>query len=222
MADSHYRLGNGQEMKLYDYWRSSAAYRVRIALHFKGLEFEQVPVDLRAGGQRAEDYLAVNPQGLVPFFQDGELQIGQSLAIIDYLEEAYPKPSLLPEAPIERAQVRAIAQIIAADIHPLNNLRVLQLLERAFGSNQKKRALWYHHWLTEGFAAVEAMVKDLPGAFCLGDEPTLADICLVPQVYNAKRYEVDLRQFPTIRGIDDHCHGVEAFAKAAPQHQPDA
>lgn len=209
-------------MKLYDYWRSSAAYRVRIALNIKGLEVEQVPVDLRAGGQRAGDYLEVNPQGLVPFFQDGELAIGQSLAIIEYLEETHPKPPVLPHDPIQRARSRAIAQIIAADIHPLNNLRVLQLLESKFGSNQKKRGAWYHHWLTKGFQTVEAMVSDEPGDFACGDEPTLADICLIPQVYNAKRYEFDLRAYPTIRGIDDRCQEVEAFAKAAPQHQPDA
>lgn len=209
-------------MRLYDYWRSSAAYRVRIALHIKGLEFEQIPVDLRAGGQRAEDYLAVNPQGLVPFFEDGELAISQSLAIIEYLDEVYPQSPLLPKDPILRARSRAIAQIIAVDIHPLNNLRVLQFLDSEFKADQKKRGAWYHHWLASGFEAVEAMVKASPGGFCCGSEPTLADICLVPQVYNAKRYEFDLRVYPTIRMINDRCHEIEAFAKAAPQHQPDA
>lgn len=209
-------------MRLYDYWRSSAAYRVRIALNIKGLEVEQIPIDLRAGGQQTGDYLAVNPQGLVPFFEDGELAIGQSLAIIEYLEEAYPASPLLPKDPVQRAKSRAIAQIIAADIHPLNNLRVLQFLESDLGVSRKKRAIWYHHWLAKGFEAIEAMVKNLPGDFCVGDEPTLADICLVPQVYNAKRYEFDLRVYPTVRTINDRCHEVEAFAKAAPQHQPDA
>jgi maleylacetoacetate isomerase len=209
-------------MRLHDYWRSSAAYRVRIALNVKGLEAEQISVDLRASGQQAADYLAINPQGLVPFFEDGELGISQSLAIIEYLEEVYPNNPVLPKDPVDRARVRAIAQIIACDIHPLNNLRVLQFLEREFKASQKKRAIWYYQWLTSGFEAVEAMVKDLPGKFCLGDEPTLADICLVPQVYNAKRYEFDLRVFPTIRMISDHCQEIEAFAKAAPQHQPDA
>ncbi len=209
-------------MKLYDYWRSSAAYRVRIALHIKGLDVEQIPVDLRADGQHTEEYLGVNPQGLVPFFQDGELAISQSLAIIEYLEEAYPTAPVLPKDPIQRAKARSIAHMIALDIHPLNNLRVLQFLEGELGVSQKKRAIWYHHWLTKGFRAVEAAVKFSPGDFCCGDEPTLADICLVPQVYNAKRYEFDLRLYPTIRAINTRCHEVEAFAKAAPQHQPDA
>ncbi|MGH1477168.1 MAG: maleylacetoacetate isomerase [Geminicoccales bacterium] len=209
-------------MQLYDYWRSSAAYRVRIALQMKGLEAEQIPVDLRAGGQRADEYLAVNPQGLVPFFVDGELRISQSLAIIEYLEEAYPKDPVLPKDPIQRATSRAIAQIIALDVHPLNNLRVLQLLESEFGAGQKKRGNWYHHWLAKGFEAVEVMVKEAPGDFCIGDQPTLADICMVPQVYNAKRYEFDLRAYPTIRAINERCHEIEAFQRAAPQHQPDA
>ena len=209
-------------MKLFDYWRSSAAYRVRIALNIKGLEAEQISVDLRAGGQRADDYLAVNPQGLVPFFDDGKLGISQSLAIIDYLEETQPEPPVLPKDPVARAQVRAIAHTIASDIHPLNNLRVLQYLERDLGCDQMKRMIWYHRWIADGFKAIEAAVRDLPGDFCYGDEPTLADICLVPQVYNAKRYEVDLAPFPTIRTINDRCHDIEAFAKAAPQHQPDA
>jgi len=209
-------------MRLYDYWRSSAAYRVRITLNIKGLEAEQISVDLRAGGQRADEYLAVNPQGLVPFFDDGKLAISQSLAIIDYLEETHPEPAVLPKDPVARAQVRAIAHTIACDIHPLNNLRVLQYLERDLGCDQMKRMIWYHRWLADGFKAIEAAVKNLPGDFCFGDEPTLADICLVPQVYNAKRYEVDLGPFPTIRTINDRCHDIEAFAKAAPQHQPDA
>lgn len=209
-------------MKLYDYWRSSAAYRVRIALNLKGLAYEQAPVDLRAGGQRAEDYLALNPQGLVPFFIDGDLAIGQSLAIIDYLEEIHPEPALLPADPALRARVRALAQIIACDIHPLNNHRVLRYLEVDLGCDQLKRMIWYHRWVADGFKAFEARVKDLPGDFCCGDAPTLADICLVPQVYNAKRYEVDLGPFPTIRTISDRCHEIEAFAKAAPQHQPGA
>lgn len=207
-------------MRLYDYWRSTAAYRVRIALHMKGLEFEQMPIDLRAGGQRSQEYLAVNPQGLIPYFIDGDLAIGQSLAIIDYLEETHPEPAVLPADPKARARVRAIAQIIASDIHPLNNLRILRYLERDLGHDQLKRLIWYHRWLADGFKAIEVTIKDTAGDFCFGDEPTLADICLIPQVYNAKRYEVDLGPFPTIRTINDHCQDIEAFAKAAPQHQP--
>jgi maleylpyruvate isomerase len=151
---------------------------------------------------------------------DGDLAIGQSLAIIDYLEETHPEPAVLPADPKDKARVRAIAQIIACDIHPLNNLRVLQYLERDLGCDQLKRMIWYHRWLADGFKAIEVMIKDKSGDFCFGDEPTLADICLVPQVYNAKRYEVDLGPFPTIRRINDHCQDIEAFAKAAPQHQP--
>ncbi|MDH3661156.1 MAG: maleylacetoacetate isomerase [Alphaproteobacteria bacterium] len=207
-------------MRLYDYWRSTAAYRVRIALHFKGLEFEQIPIDLRADGQRAEDYLAINPQGLVPYFEDGDLAIGQSLAIIDYLEETHPEPPVLPGDPKARARIRAVAQTIASDIHPLNNLRVLQYLERDLGCDQLKRMIWYHRWVADGFKAIEVTLKESAGEFCCGDEPTLADICLAPQVYNAKRYEVDLGPFPTIRTINDRCQELEAFAKAAPQHQP--
>lgn len=209
-------------MRLYDYWRSSAAYRVRIALNMKGLDYEQVPIDLRAEGQQAEEYLAVNPQGLVPFFEDGDLAISQSLAIIDYLEETHPTPALLPADPAERARVRSIVQIIACDIHPLNNQRVLRYLESDLGCDQLKRMIWYHRWIADGFKAFEVAVKATPGDFCFGDVPTLADICLVPQVYNAKRYEVDLGPFPTIRTINDHCQEIEAFAKAAPQHQPGA
>ena len=209
-------------MRLYDYWRSSAAYRVRIALNIKGLEFEQHPIDLRAGGQRADEYLAVNPQALVPFFEDGEVRIGQSLAIIDYLEDTHPEPAVLPSDPVGRARVRSMAQIIACDIHPLNNQRVIGYLEKDLGCDQLKRMIWYHRWIADGFKALEVAVKDAPGAFCYSDEPTLADICLVPQIYNAKRYEVDLGPFPTLRTINDRCQEIEAFAKAAPQHQPGA
>lgn len=207
-------------MRLYDYWRSSAAYRVRIALNIKGLDFEQVPIDLRASGQQTEDYLAINPQGLVPFLEDGDLAIGQSLAIIDYLEETHTNPAILPADPAGRARVRSLAQIIACDIHPLNNQRVLRYLENDLGCDQLKRMIWYHRWIADGFKAFETAVKAMPGDFCCGDEPTLADICLVPQVYNAKRYEVDLGPFPTIRTINERCQEIEAFAKAAPQHQP--
>ncbi len=209
-------------MKLYDYWRSSAAYRVRIALNMKGLEVEQVPIDLRAGGQRTDEYKAINPQGLVPFFEDGELATSQSLAIIEYLEETHPDKPVLPKDPVSRAKVRSLAQMIAVDSHPLNTVRVLQFLDGEMSVDRKKRALWYHYWMAKGFEALEIVCKQTPGAFCYGDEPTLADICLVPQVYNAKRYEVDLSLFPTIRGINDRCKDVKAFAMAAPQHQPDA
>ncbi len=210
------------EMRLYDYWRSSASYRVRIALNIKGLTFEQIPVDLRAGGQRTEEYLAVNPQALLPFFESGDVKISQSLAIIDYLEELHPTPAVLPNDAAGRAYVRSMAQIIACDIHPLNNQRVISYLEKDLGCDQLKRMIWYHRWIADGFKALEAAAKAAPGDFCYGDEPTLADICLVPQVYNAKRYEVDLGPFPTLRTINDRCQEIEAFAMAAPQHQPGA
>ena len=207
-------------MQLYDYWRSSAAYRVRIALNLKGLEYAQIPIDLRAGQQRDEGYLGLNPQGLVPFLEDGETGLGQSLAIIEYLEERHPEPPLLPDEPVQRAQARAIALAIACDIHPLNNLRVLQYLERTLECDESVRMAWYRHWIAEGLRALEATLPKTAGAFCVGDRPSLADICLVPQVYNARRYHCDIEPYPTVRRIDEQCRALEAFARAAPDRQP--
>ena len=209
-------------MRLYDYWRSSAAYRVRIALNLKGLDYEQISVDLRAGAQRAPDYRVRNPQGLVPFLEDGDLGIGQSLAIIAHLEERHPEPPLLPAEPAARALARSIAFLIACEIHPLNNLRVLQHLERELGCDDATRLTWYRHWVAEGFAALEKMLAGSAGRFCVGDRPSIADVCLVPQVYNARRYECDLAPYPTIVRIDAHCRTLDAFARAAPERQPDA
>jgi maleylpyruvate isomerase len=209
-------------MQLYDYWRSTAAYRVRIALNLKGIDAEQIPVDLRAGSQRHPDYLGRNPQGMVPLLVEGELAVGQSLAIIEYLEETHPEPPLLPKDPADRARVRAIAQAVAADLHPLNNLRVLLYLEAELGCSQGQRMAWYYHWLTLGFGAIEQLLAGKSGDYCLGDQPTIADVCLIPQVYNAKRYEFDLGPYPAIRMVNDHCQAIPAFAKAAPQHQPGA
>jgi maleylpyruvate isomerase len=209
-------------MRLYDYWRSSAAYRVRIALNFKGLSYEQVPVDLRAGAQRAPDFLAINPQGLVPVLEDEGVRLTQSLPILNYLEERYPEPALLPKDATGRATSRGIAVAIACEIHPLNNLRVLQYLERELGLSEAQRLAWYHHWIGEGLGAIETMLARSAGDFCVGDAPSLADVCLVPQVYKARRYQCDLEPYPTIRRIDERCREIEGFAKAAPERQPDA
>jgi maleylpyruvate isomerase len=209
-------------MRLYGYWRSSAAYRVRIALNFKGLACEQVAIDLRAGAQRAPDFLEINPQGLVPVLEDEGVRLTQSLPILNYLEERYPEPALLPRDAPGRATSRAIAVAIACEIHPLNNLRVLQYLERELGLSEAQRLAWYRHWIAEGLRAIEAMVARSAGAFCVGDSPSLADVCLVPQIYNARRYECDLEPYPTIRRIDERCREIEGFANAAPERQPDA
>lgn len=215
-----------EHLKLYGYWRSSAAYRVRIALNLKGLDYEQVPVHLiRDGGeQHAPDYALTHPQKLVPVLQHGERKVRQSLAIMEYLEELWPDPPLLPLAARDRARMRALALLIACDIHPLNNLRVLQYLEREWNAPQPERDEWVRHWIAEGFRAFEAMlVEDLSrGAFCEGDSPGIADCCLVPQVYNARRFGVDLEPFPTIRRIEAECLALPAFDAARPERQPDA
>ena len=209
-------------MRLYDYWRSSAAYRVRLALNYKGLSYEQVPVDLRQGAHRAAEFLEINPQGLVPVLEDDGAHLTQSLPILNYLEERYPQPALLPKDLPGRATSRAIAVAIACEIHPLNNLRVLQHLERELGLDEARRLAWYRHWVAEGFGAIETTLARSAGDFCVGDAPSLADVCLVPQVYNARRYECDPAPYPTIRRIDERCRQIEAFASAAPERQPDA
>ena len=213
-------------MKLYSYWRSSAAWRVRIALNLKGMEWETSPVHLvRDGGeQRKPDYLSVNPQGLVPVLQDGDISLTQSLAIIEYLEERQPEPPLLPADAAGRARVRSLAQLVACDIHPLNNLRVLQYLTGQGGFDEAARDRWYRHWIACGFEALEQRLVEEPGTgrFCHGDRPGLADCCLVPQVYNARRFDCDLQPFPSILRIDAACSELEAFAAAAPERQPDA
>lgn len=213
-------------MKLYSYFRSSAAYRVRIALNLKGLEYETVPVHLlKDGGQQHSDaYKALNPTELIPTLVDGELAIGQSMAILEYLEEAYPEPALLPPDPAGRARVRAIAQSIACDIHPLNNLRVLKHLKRGLGVDDATKDEWYRHWINVGLTSVEALLAGNPatGRYCQGDQVTLADVVLVPQVFNARRYDCDLSAMPTIVRIADTCAQIEAFARAEPARQPDA
>jgi maleylacetoacetate isomerase len=218
-------MANG--MKLYDYWRSSASYRVRIALNLKGLPYEQIPVHLvRDGGeQHRPEYHAVNPQKFVPVLVDGRRVIRQSLAIIEYLDESYDgEMKLLPTTARDRARVRALALVVACDIHPLNNTRVMRFLERELGANEDARNFWTRHWIEEGFRSFEALVAGHPstGQFCEGDTPTLADICLVPQVYNARRFGVDISEFPTIEAIVAQCHQLTAFDAARPEMQPDA
>jgi maleylacetoacetate isomerase/maleylpyruvate isomerase len=213
-------------LRLYTYFRSSAAYRVRIALNLKGLAYEAVPVHLlRDGGQQNQPaYRALSPLGTVPALQTGDATLTQSLAIIEYLEETHPQPPLLPVSAADRARVRALAQTIACDIHPVNNLRVLQYLGREFGATQEQKDAWYRHWVGEGLRAVEQLLvgDSRTGAFCHGNAPTLADCCLVPQVFNARRFDCPLDAMPTIRRIVEACEQMPAITKAAPSAQPDA
>lgn len=214
-------------LRLYSYWRSSAAYRVRIGLNLKGLAYESVPVHLiRDGGeQHSAAFMQANPQKLVPVLKHGERMIRQSLAILEYLDETWDgSAALLPATARERARVRALAMLVACDIHPLNNLRVLQYLEREWNAPQPERDEWVRHWIREGFGAFEALLADDPatGAFCEGDAPTIADCCLIPQVYNARRFGVDLTAYPTIRRIEAECLALPAFDDARPEKQVDA
>jgi maleylacetoacetate isomerase/maleylpyruvate isomerase len=214
-------------VKLYSFFRSSAAYRVRIALNVKGLEYDYVAKDLRAGTEdhRKSDYLALNPQGLVPALQDQGQVFSQSLAIIEYLDEAYPQTTrLLPQAAADRAVVRSIAGSIACDIHPLNNLRVLNYLKSQMGQSDEATNIWYRHWITEGFAAIEQRVESYSGdgRYCFGNTLTLADVCLVPQVYNARRFKTDLSSFPKLLTITEFLETLSAFQAARPEVQPDA
>jgi len=211
-------------VKLYSYWRSTAAYRVRIALNLKGLRYDIVPVHLLANGgeQHLPDYTALNPSHLVPTLKldDGTI-LTQSLAIIDYLEALWPAPPLLPADPVERTQVQAVAHVMAVDIHPINNLRVVQHLEARFGATREVRVEWMRHWSAKGFDAVQQMLRP-DSAFAFGDTPTLADICLVAQYYNARRWGLDLAPYARLSEIEKNCLTLKAFASAAPENQPDA
>jgi maleylacetoacetate isomerase len=210
-------------VKLYTYFRSSAAYRVRIALNLKGLTSEMIPVHLQKEGglNRKPDYRAINPHMRVPALQtDSGDVIIQSLAIIEYLDEIHPEPPLLPRDPLARAKVRALAQLIACDIHPLNNVGPLRYLKNQLGQEQAKIDAWYHHWVMDGFEALEAMIAPAPYAF--GNAVTLADVCLVPQVYNARRLKVPLERFPKIVAADAACAKLAAFDRAKPENQADA
>ena len=211
---------------LHTYFRSSAAYRVRIAMNLKGLDAEHVFVHLnRNGGEQFGDaFKAINPHALVPVLSDEGVQISQSLAIIEYLDEVYPQVPLLPSAPSDRAFVRQLSLDIACDIHPINNLRVLKYLTGSMGVSEEKKSEWIAHWITLGLEAIEAQIQQRGriGAFCLGDTPTMADCCLIPQVFSAQRFNVDLSGFPALMAIFNTCQALPAFAAAAPSRQPDA
>lgn len=211
-------------MKIHGYFRSSAAYRVRIALNLKGLDCDTAVVNLQAGDQSSAAYRAINPQGRVPALEVDDRILVQSLAIIEYLDEKYPEPPFLPAGPLARGRVRGMANIIACDIHPLNNLAVLNYLKDALSVDEDSRTAWYQHWVTQGFKGLEPMLANAPetGTFCHGDAPGLADICLVPQVFNAQRFNCDLSPYPTIGRIFDSCMSLDAFDRAQPSNQPEA
>ena len=210
-------------MKLYGYYRSSAAYRVRIALNLKGIDYEQVIVNLLTAEEQQEDYASINPQKMVPVLEDNGQNFFQSMAILEYLEEAYPQNPILPDDIVDRVWVRALSNIVACDIHPLNNLRVLKYLVNDLNVGEVDKLNWYQHWVVESFRAFEAYLqKKGTGDFCFGEQPGMADILLIPQVYNARRFEVDMAQFPLINRIDQHCLSLPAFDKAIPENQPDA
>ncbi len=210
-------------LKLYDYYRSSASFRVRIALHLKQLPYEKNPIHLvkNGGEQHASDYLAINPQGLVPVLQDGDKIISQSLAIIEYLDELHPAPALLPNDPYQKALARAWALSIVADIHPLNNARVLRYLTEELGLSEAQKNQWYQHWIAKGLAALEKNVQASPfsGDYCLGDHPTIVDIVLIPQLFNARRFNCDVNAYPTLVRIDANCQKLSAVQAAWPQEE---
>jgi len=211
-------------MKLYGYWRSSAAYRVRIAMHLKGLAFESIAVHLvkEGGEQHKADYTKLNPTHLVPTLVDDNIVLHQSLAIIDYLDEKYPTTAIYPEDIVAKAQVKALALDVACEIHPVNNLRVQQYLANELSLQESDKLAWSHHWMTVGFSAVEQQLKASSGQFCFGDKITMADICLVPQVYNANRFKLDMTEFPNIRRVVENCNQQPAFIAALPENQADA
>lgn len=209
-------------MRLYSYYRSSAAYRVRIALELKGLDYEYIAVNLLHAQQKSGDYMAKNPQGLVPALEtpDGAL-IAQSVAIMEWLEETYPEPALLPPDPLQRALVRSTVNSIACDIHPLNNLSVTNYLQNPMGASPEEVHIWYGKWVDRGFEAIEKNLRTRDGRCCFGDAPTMADACLIPQVYNALRFNVEMGEYKNILQVWEHCNTLEAFEKAHPDAQPD-
>ena len=211
-------------MKLYTFFRSSASFRVRIALNLKGIAWESVPVSLPKAEHAEARFKAINPQGLVPALDDSGRLMAQSLAIMEYLDEAYPGPKLLPGDPFDRAYVRAYSQLIACEIHPLNNLRTLKYVKRTYKLDDEGVNSWYRHWIAEGFALMEAhlLSEKRHGRHVFRDQPTMADCCLVPQVFNAQRYECDLKPYPTVMKIFEECMQLDAFIAAQPARQPDA
>lgn len=209
-------------MKLHTYFRSTAAYRIRIALNIKAIDYELVALNLFEGEQKSIEFLNLNPDGLIPVLEhDGDV-LTQSMAILEYLEEAYPDTSLLPKAPLERAYVRAMSQTIVSDIHPLNNLRVQKYLLEYMGVNDAQKLEWYHHWVKQGFDGLEKRLAKSAGEFCVGDSITLADVCLIPQVYNAHRFDCPMDNYPNINRINQRCLELSPFEKAQPANQPDA
>ena len=204
---------------LYDYFRSSASYRVRIALNLKGVEYEQRSVNLADGAQKRDEFRSLNPQGFVPMLEIDGQKLTQSLSIIVYLDQKYPAPSLLPADPADAAHVRSLALTVACDIHPLNNLRVLKYLRGPLGVSEEAKDEWYRHWVAEGLAALEEMARPRAGAFLFGDSPTIADVCLVPQLYNARRFSVPIADYPTLRRADETASAHAAFAAAHPDRQ---
>ncbi len=212
------------ELTLYDYWRSSAAYRVRIALNLKGLEYQSIPVHLGKGEQHEEKYKALNPQGAVPMLVADGNRITQSLAIMEYLDEVYPATlALLPLGPLLRARARAFALAVACEMHPMNNLRTLKYLTGPLGASEEEKNTWYAHWTREGLVPLEKLAKEHGnGKFAVGDKPSMADCCLVPQLYNARRFKCPLDAYPTLVSIEAHCNTLPAFEKAKPENQPGA
>jgi len=223
-GDEAFRVND--RLRLFSYWRSSAAYRVRIGLNLKGLPYDIVPVHLLRGGgeQHSAEFRTANPQQLVPVLEHGQRMLRQSMAILEYLDEVFPQPALLPVVARDRQRVRALAQLVACDVHPLNNLRVLQYFEREWNVPQPERDEWVRHWIREGLDACEEMLADHPSTdeFCDGHSPTLADCCLIPQLYNARRFGLDIAKWPTIARIEQACLALPAFDAARPERQPDA
>ncbi|MGC2519940.1 MAG: maleylacetoacetate isomerase [Burkholderiales bacterium] len=211
-------------MKLYTFFRSSASFRVRIALNCKGIEYQPALVNLPKAEHLGTSYKSVNPQGLVPVLEDDGRILTQSLAIIEYLDEVHPGPKLIPAEPLERAYVRAFSQIVACEIHPLNNLRVLKYVRKAYGLDEEGVNAWYRHWIAEGFQMMESFLREngKHGKFCWRDQVTMADCCLVPQVFNAQRYHCDLKPYPEVMRIHEECMQLDAFIQAQPSKQPDA
>ena len=209
-------------MKLYTFFRSSAAFRVRIALNLKGIDYEAVPLHLPHDEHRRPEFLATNPHGTIPVIDDDGTVLMQSLAIVEYLDARYPSPRLIPAEPVLRARVQAFAQVIACEIHPLNNLRVLRYLRAELGLEEQRVKSWVQHWIGESFRTLEALLRQSAGSCCFGDDVTIADVFLVPQMYNARRFDCDLAPFPTVVRVADDLRARPAFARAAPEAQPDA